>query len=178
MRIVYGKGANDPGQWFVFGDLEARIRKISLEDGKKLARRYGKEVPVTGQDGIKRLVIDRSPEEKELLMLDQATFALTEVRGEGASFAVGDVDGASQWANLLGEDVNAGDTINLEGRTLNEAVKRAFMTKVDPHAVVTLTDPDTGATEQSNLNLAAFVILRALELKNERVTLDEAIAKN
>jgi hypothetical protein len=185
MRQVFGKSESDPGTWFPFGDLEVAVRRIPVAEGKKLAKRYGKEAFAVGADGIKRAYTERTQEQIQDYLFDQASMAMTGVRGEGAKFQLGDADAATIWSGLLGDKFEAGDIVDLSGRSLSDAAKKRFLSEVRPVAVAATLNQkrneDGSITEtwpEQRMDIGSFVVSRSAELHNDAVKAEELAGGN
>jgi hypothetical protein len=156
----YGRPDNDQGEWFDIPAPEServrlRIRRIPFELGLKLESRYGREEFVTNKAGFKRPQRVHSSDEEISILKDKACWAWTGC--EGLTIEIADDEAATQWSQLLGEPVTAGQVATLDGK-LSEPIKRRLFAK--------------------DLDLGVWILQRADELSKKYNAREQRLSGN
>lgn len=180
----YGKPENDLGEWFPFGpDIDLRVRRIPYDVASRIRKKYGKEESVI-RDGVRYKEFVQSSAEIQDMMVEQACFALTDIRGEGAKLTAEDAEGASLWTGYLKREVAVGDILELQGSLVNDALKKRLIVQIKPYAVIAVTEKDkdsgepTGKISNIRYDIGSFILERALELNQRAANAAQASESN
>src|SRR5512138_752521 len=156
----FGRPENDLGEYFTVpstdeGEVRLRIRRIPFELGLRMESRYGREELIVNRQGFKRPQRVHSADEEITILKDKASWAWTGC--EGLTIEIADDEAASQWSQLLGEPVIAGQVVALDGH-LTEQVKRRLFAK--------------------DLDLAVWILKRADELGRKYEKREQRLSGN
>ncbi|MGH9364132.1 MAG: hypothetical protein ACRD1B_02550 [Thermoanaerobaculia bacterium] len=179
----FGRSDNDLGEWFQFGPtLELRVRRIPYDIANKIRKRYGREDSVV-RDGVRYKEFVQDKQEREDMMVDQAAYALTDIRGADSEVIVMDPEAKALWSGYLKKDVELGDTVSMTGALGNDALKKRLLVQIKPYAVIELEDRDPGSGEPTGkpasrvrFDIGSYVLVKAMEL-NQRAAKEEKAAE-
>jgi len=179
----FGKGENDPGEWVEFGPFRVRVRRITPEKGREIRKRYGKEVFVD-KEGARVPQRVQSEDENQAMLLDLASFALTEV--ERLTLKVEDDEGAKKLKSLLAlESVDVGQDVSFDGLKLNDAQRKFLLRDLrldgpfnaDDFAMLQ-DDPEAPLLKGKRIDLATFFIFQSRKLSIIQASAAEAVQGN
>jgi hypothetical protein len=131
---VFDDPNHDPGTRFVFAkdpstqeDVAVFVRRVPLDEYRKLAKRYGKEERRDTGDGIEIQRV-RSEEEWLAFLTDQASIALASV--ENLHLKLKDDEAVRSWGQALGAQFSKDQEIDLGQFALNAQAKRKLFSLI------------------------------------------------
>lgn len=181
----YGKADNDLGEWYPFGveaGLELRVRRVPHDVANRISRAHGKEETYRDSDGVRRREWVRTGDELQNMLVEQAIFALVDIRGPEAEIVVEDAEAAKLWGSHFKRDVAIGETVPLQGALTTDAIKRRLLVQIKPHAHVDMPIEEdgkpTGQTKRVLLDIGTFVLERAVAASNAVLKSEKAAESN